>query len=61
MAGVVIFPVLWTVLGVTVTVFWLAELAGGNQWIDDIGEKCGGGLSIANWVSPVSELLSTMY
>ncbi|GAA5968429.1 hypothetical protein JCM11641_007633 [Rhodosporidiobolus odoratus] len=51
-AALIVYPVVWTFLGLAVFVFWLASLVGGQGIIEWIGNEYANGYSMVNWPNP---------
>ncbi|GAA5832008.1 hypothetical protein JCM11251_002783 [Rhodosporidiobolus azoricus] len=51
-ASLVIYPVVWTALGVVVFVFWILALFRGQKIIDWLGKRYAQGYSMVNWPNP---------
>ncbi|GAA6043112.1 hypothetical protein JCM8097_008428 [Rhodosporidiobolus ruineniae] len=47
-----IYPVVWTALGVLVFFFWLGSKVGGQRILDWLSVRCAGGWSAVNWANP---------
>ncbi|GAA6042487.1 hypothetical protein JCM8097_003052 [Rhodosporidiobolus ruineniae] len=51
-ASLIIYPVVWTALGVLVFFFWLGSKVGGQRILDWLSVKYAGGWSVVNWANP---------